>query len=105
MKAGGVGWDYDSVLPYFRRMETVTGLMNVVMMPMFVLSGVFFSADRFPQALQPLIRVLPLTALNDAMRAVVLEGSRLPAQAAPLAVLGLWTVLSFAAGLRLFRWN
>src|SRR5207237_4962657 len=88
-----------------RRMETVTGLMNVVMMPMFVLSGVFFSADRFPQALQPLIRVLPLTALNDAMRAVVLERSRLPAQAAPLPVLGLWTVLSFAAGLRLFRWN
>jgi ABC-2 type transport system permease protein len=88
-----------------RRMETVTGLMNVVMMPMFVLSGIFFSADRFPQALQPLIRVLPLTALNDAMRAVVLEGARLPALSAPLAVLVLWTVLSFAAGLKLFRWS
>ena len=55
----------------------VTGLMNVVMMPMFVLSGIFFSADRFPQVLQPLIRVLPLTALNDALRAVVLEGTPL----------------------------
>ena len=88
-----------------RRMETVTGLMNVVMMPMFVLSGVFFSADRFPQVLQPLIRVLPLTALNDAMRAVVLEGAHLRAEAAPLAILALWTVLSFLAGLRLFRWS
>ena len=88
-----------------RRMETVTGLMNVVMMPMFVLSGIFFSADRFPQALQPLIRVLPLTALHDAMRAVVLEGARLPALSAPLAVLALWTVASFAAGLKLFRWS
>ena len=88
-----------------RRIETVTGLMNVVMMPMFVLSGIFFSADRFPQVLQPLIRLLPLTALNDAMRAVVLEGLRLSSLSAPLAVLALWTLVSFAAGLKLFRWN
>ena len=79
--------------------------MNVVMMPMFVLSGIFFSADRFPQVLQPLIRILPLTALNDAMRAVVLEGLRLSSLSAPLAVLGLWTLVSFAVGLKLFRWN
>jgi hypothetical protein len=88
-----------------RRIETVTGLMNVVMMPMFVLSGIFFSADRFPQVLQPLIRVLPLTALNDALRAVVLEGTPLAALAVPLAVLALWTAASFAAGLKLFRWT
>jgi ABC-2 type transport system permease protein len=75
------------------------------MMPMFVLSGIFFSADRFPQVLQPLIRVLPLTALNDAMRAVVLEGTSLPALSAPLAVLVVWTLLSFALGLKLFRWS
>ena len=74
-----------------RRIETVTGLMNVVMMPMFVLSGIFFSADRFPQVLQPLIRILPLTALNDALRAVVLEGLHLSALSAPLAVLTAWT--------------
>ena len=66
-----------------RRIETVTGLMNLVMMPMFVLSGMFFSADRFPEVLQPLIRVLPLTALNDALRAVILEGAPLAALSAP----------------------
>jgi ABC-2 type transport system permease protein len=88
-----------------RRMETVTGLMNVVMMPMFVLSGIFFSADRFPDVLQPLIRILPLTALNDALRAVVLEGTSLMALPLPLGILFLWTILTFAIGLRLFRWN
>jgi ABC-2 type transport system permease protein len=88
-----------------RRMETVTGLMNVVMMPMFVLSGIFFSADRFPDVLQPVIRVLPLTALNDALRAVVLEGTSLMALPLPLGILLLWTILTFAIGLRLFRWN
>ena len=81
-----------------RRMETVTGLMNVVMMPMFVLSGIFFSADRFPHVLQPLIRVLPLTALNDALRAVVLEGLHLSALPAPLAILVVWTVVDLRGG-------
>ncbi len=81
------------------------GLMNVVMMPMFIASGVFFSADRFPAALQPVIRALPLTALNDALRAVVLEGATLASQGASLLVLAFWGALSFAIGLRLFRWS
>jgi ABC-2 type transport system permease protein len=88
-----------------RRIEAVMGLMNVVMMPMFIASGVFFSADRFPAALQPLIRALPLTALNDALRAVVLEGASLASQGAPLLVLAAWGTLSFVIGLRLFRWS
>jgi ABC-2 type transport system permease protein len=88
-----------------RRIEAVMGLMNVVMMPMFIASGVFFSADRFPAGLQPLIRALPLTALNDALRAVVLEGAPLASQGAPLLVLAFWGAVSFVVGLRLFRWS
>jgi ABC-2 type transport system permease protein len=88
-----------------RRIEAVMGLMNLVMMPMLIASGVFFSADRFPAGLQPLIRALPLTALNDALRAVVLEGASLASQGAPLLVLALWGASSFALGLRLFRWS
>jgi ABC-2 type transport system permease protein len=85
--------------------ETVSGLMNLVMMPMFVLSGVFFSATHFPRAMQPLINALPLTALNDSLRAVIVDGAGLAAVARPLAVLAVWGALSFAAGLRLFRWT
>jgi ABC-2 type transport system permease protein len=88
-----------------RKIETVSGLMNVVMMPMFVLSGIFFSYERFPEVVHPLIRALPLTALNDALRAVVLEGASLASQAGPLGVLVLWGGLSFVIGLRLFRWQ
>jgi ABC-2 type transport system permease protein len=84
--------------------ETVGGLMNLVMMPMFVLSGVFFSATHFPQAMQPLINALPLTALNDSLRAVIVDGAGLGAAVKPLLVLGAWGVASFTAGLRLFRW-
>jgi ABC-type multidrug transport system permease subunit len=87
------------------RIEAVTGLMNVVMVPMFIASGIFFSADRFPDAIQPLIRALPLTALNDALRAVILEGASLPSQAPRLLLLGAWGVVSFLVGLRLFRWS
>ena len=81
------------------------GLMNVVMMPMFIASGVFFSADRFPHALQPLIRALPLTALNDALRAVRARGGAPGSQSAASGVLAAWGLVSFVVGLRLFRWS
>jgi ABC-2 type transport system permease protein len=87
------------------KIETVSGLMNVVMMPMFVGSGVFFSVDRFPLAVQPALRLLPLTALNDALRAVTLEGASLFSQSGRITVLLVWGGLSFLLGLRLFRWN
>lgn len=85
--------------------EAVSGLMNLVMLPMWVLSGIFFSSERFPEFLQPLIKALPLTALIDALRAVMLDGSSLASQWAELLTLGLWGVLSFAIALRIFRWN
>ena len=85
--------------------ETVSGLMNLVMMPMFVVSGVFFSSERFPAFMQPLIGALPLTALNDGLRAVMIDGAGLGAMGGPLLVLGIWGAVSFAAGLRLFRWR
>jgi ABC-2 type transport system permease protein len=85
--------------------QTVSGLMNVVMMPMFVLSGVFFSAAHFPDVLQPALSLLPLTALNDGLRAVVTDGASLGGLARPLAVLAAWGAGSFALGLRIFRWG
>jgi ABC-2 type transport system permease protein len=85
--------------------ETVSGLMNLVMLPMFVLSGVFFSAAHFPAVMQPLINALPLTALNDALRAVIVDGQGLAAVAGPLLVLSAWGVVSFVLGMRFFRWG
>jgi len=88
-----------------QKIETVSGLMNLVMMPMFVFSGIFFSADRFPDAFQPVIRALPLTALNDALRAVIIEGADLSTQAARLAILAAYTAVAFTLALRWFRWT
>jgi ABC-type multidrug transport system permease subunit len=85
--------------------QTVGGLMNLVMMPMFVFSGVFFSASHFPEVMQPVIRALPLTALNDSLRAVMIDGAGLRGVAAPAAVMAGWGIVSFAAALRIFRWR
>jgi ABC transporter DrrB family efflux protein len=85
--------------------EVVSGLMNLAMLPMFVVSGVFFSSDRFPAVFQPLIKALPLTALNDALRAVILEGEPFSAQLSRIAVLLAWGAVSFVLALRFFRWN
>jgi ABC-type polysaccharide/polyol phosphate export permease len=79
--------------------------MNLVMMPMWIFSGVFFSYERFPAVLQPLIRALPLTALNDALRATILQGAPLAAQAGHLAVLVAWMAISFLLALSWFRWT
>jgi len=88
-----------------QKIESVSGLMNLVMMPMWIFSGVFFSYERFPAVVHPLIRALPLTALNDALRATILEGAPLAAQAGHLAVLVAWTVVSFLLALSWFRWT
>jgi ABC transporter DrrB family efflux protein len=87
------------------KIETASGLMNLVMLPMFVFSGIFFSSDRFPTAIHPLVKALPLTALNDALRATILEGADLPSQAGHVLILLAWGVLSFAFALKIFRWN
>jgi ABC-type polysaccharide/polyol phosphate export permease len=86
-------------------MEAVSGLMNLVMLPMWVMSGIFFSSERFPDFLQPFIQVLPLTALINALRAVMLEGATLVSQWGEVLNLLLWGVASFALALRFFRWN
>jgi ABC-type multidrug transport system permease subunit len=85
--------------------QTVGGLMNLVMMPMFVGSGVFFSARNFPESVQPVLRVLPLTALNDALRAVVNEGAGVRAIGPQLAAMAVCGIVSFAGALRFFRWR
>jgi ABC-2 type transport system permease protein len=88
-----------------KTLEAVSGLMNLVMLPMWVLSGIFFSSERFPEAMQPFIQALPLTPLIDALRAVTLEGTPLPQLWPQLAILTGWAVGSFVLALRWFRWN
>ena len=85
--------------------QTVTGLINLVMLPMFVGSGVFFSTSRFPDAVQPFLRVLPLTALNDGLRAVMIDGAGLTAVAGQIGLLAGIALATFFAALRLFRWR
>jgi ABC-type multidrug transport system permease subunit len=88
-----------------RTLEAASGMLNVVMMPMWLASGVFFSYERFPAAVQPVLRLLPLTALNDALRALMLDGSGLAAVAPQLLVLVGWGVLGFLLALKIFRWQ
>jgi ABC-type multidrug transport system permease subunit len=88
-----------------QKLETISGLINLVMMPMWIFSGVFFSYERFPAVVHPFIRMLPLTALNDALRATILEGTPLISQPGRLLVLLVWGGLSFLFAVRWFRWT
>jgi ABC-type multidrug transport system permease subunit len=88
-----------------QKIESVSGLINLVMMPMWIFSGVFFSYERFPAMIQPAIKALPLTALNDALRASILEGTPILHQWPRLLVMIVWGGVSFVLALRWFRWT
>ena len=88
-----------------KTIEGVSGLMNLVMVPMWLFSGTFFSSSRFPESVQPFIKALPLTALNDSYRAVMNEGLPLASNWMELCVLFAWGIVSFALALRICKWQ
>jgi ABC-type multidrug transport system permease subunit len=88
-----------------RTIEAVSGLMNFAMLPMWVLSGIFFSSSNYPAALQPFIQALPLTAVNDALRANMLQGSGWGVVVPELGIIVAWLVVGFVLALKLFRWR
>jgi ABC-2 type transport system permease protein len=85
--------------------EVAGGWMNFVQLPMWILSGSFFSYERFPEWLQLPIKLLPLTATNDALRRIYNEGASLGSVGLELAVLGAWTLIGFAVAMRAFKWQ
>ena len=85
--------------------QVVSGLINVASFPMYLCSGVFFSSSKFPEVMQPFIRALPLTALNDALRAVMIDGASLASVGRELAICAAWGLGCFALALRLFKWR
>jgi ABC-type multidrug transport system permease subunit len=88
-----------------RTIEGVSGVMNLVMVPMWVFSGIFFSTERFPSSMQPFVQALPLTALNDALRGVMLEGTGLGTLLPEIALLAAWGAVSFVLAVKFFRWQ
>jgi ABC-2 type transport system permease protein len=87
------------------KMETISGLSNLVMLPQYLLSGIFFSPERFPDFMQPLIQALPLTQLNETLREVMLQGSSLQEVAWRLGILAAWAIVTFTLALRWLKWR
>jgi ABC-2 type transport system permease protein len=85
--------------------QIVSGLINVVSFPMYLCSGVFFSASRFPDGIQPFIGFLPLTALNDALRAVMIDGASLADVKGKIGLCAVWGIVSFVLAVRFFKWR
>ena len=88
-----------------RSFEAISGLINLAIVPMWILSGVFFASTNFPAVIQPFIQALPLTALNDSLRAVMLAGDGFGAVAHEIAILSAWAIVCFALALKIFRWQ
>jgi ABC-2 type transport system permease protein len=104
LSCGGIGLLAASRAKTF---EAISGLVNLILLPMWIASGVFFSAARFPPVLQPVIQALPLTAVVDALRAVILEGASITSRQVTieLSILAAWGLVPFAIALKVFRWR
>jgi ABC-2 type transport system permease protein len=85
--------------------ETISGLINLVLLPMWLLSGTFFSSQRFPDVVQPILQALPLTQLNNALREVMLEEATFTEVAWRAGILAAWALGCFLLALRWFRWQ
>ena len=88
-----------------KTIEGANGWANLAMLPMWIMSGVFFSSENFPGVLQPFVQALPLTAVNDALRANMLRGEGLATVGPELGIIAAWGIVSFVLSLRLFRWR
>ena len=88
-----------------KTMESVSGLMNLVMLPMWTLCGIFFSYENFPSVVQPAIKLLPLTPLIDSLRAVMIEGATLFSQWPEILTMCVWGTVTFVIALSIFRWG
>ena len=104
LSCGGIGLLAASRTKTF---EAISGLVNLILLPMWIASGVFFSASRFPEVVQPFVQALPLTAMVDALRAVILEGASLASSqvVTELAILTVWGIVPFVIALKIFRWR
>ena len=104
LSCGGIGLLAASRTKTF---EAISGLVNLILLPMWIASGVFFSASRFPEVVQPFVQALPLTAMVDALRAVILEGAPLASSqvVTELAILTVWGIVPFVIALKIFRWR
>jgi ABC-2 type transport system permease protein len=88
-----------------RTIEAANGWINLTALPMWILSGVFFSANRFPSVIQPFVRMLPLTAAIDSFRANMLQGIGIEHLLGPVTVMAAWFIVPFCVSIRIFRWR
>ena len=85
--------------------EVGNGLINFVVFPMMILSGIFFSYQNFPEWSIPVIKNLPLTMLTDGIRSIFNEGAGYKEVAMPILIMISTGVLFFSAGLKIFKWH
>lgn len=85
--------------------EAVSGLMNLTMIPMWILGGIFFSNERFPEMIQPIIQILPIVPVVNSIRAVMLDGTSIVHLTTPLAIMAAWGIGSFLIAAKIFRWK
>lgn len=85
------------------RAEATLAAANLVFLLLLVGGGVIVPLDRFPDGVESVLALLPISALSDGLREVLQQGAALPW--VNLGVLAVWAVAGLGAAARFFRWE
>jgi ABC-2 type transport system permease protein len=93
------------IAAFVKTQESAIPIINIVNLPMMILSGTFFSVANMPAFIEPVVKVLPLTYLNDALRQIMVAGTPLYPMTTDIIILAIWAIVSLVVTVRFFRWD
>jgi ABC-2 type transport system permease protein len=93
------------IAAFVKTEESAQPIINVIIFPMMFLSGTFFEVKNMPGFIEPVVKVLPLTYLNDALRQIMVDGSPLHSMTTDIAVQIGWAVVCLGVTIRYFQWD
>ena len=99
---GALGIAFSHAIPNF---DSAPAYVNAVFLPLLFISGVFYSAESLPPALEAVAQAFPLKHVIDGLAGAIVDGEGVSDNLTALGVLATWAAAGLALAVRFFRWE
>ncbi len=99
---GALGIALSHAIPNF---DSAPAYVNAIFLPAIFISGVFYSSDSLPPALDAIANALPLKHVIDGFSGAIVTGQGVLDNATSLAIIALWGAAGVTVAIRGFRWE
>ena len=93
------------IAAFSKNQESASGISSILSFPLMFLSGLFFPVDFMPAFLKPVVAIVPLTYLADALRQIMVGSNPLHPLMLDAAILGGWFLVCLVISVRFFKWE